>query len=123
MLRYHGGDKVKKGTYWNAYTGERVDVSNEAVLPGNGKTRYYKLPATGMLFLGPFLGLVYAAFLPFIGIAMLVKLIADKVLGGILDAAASTISFGWRPVEAYLAGKKKRKSIEEKEKAKTEQKK
>jgi len=32
-----------------------------------------------------------------------------KVLGGVASVAGKTISFGWKPMEAYLAGKKKRK--------------
>jgi hypothetical protein len=66
MIKYSGGHKVRKGTYWNFTTGERVDVSHEEVLPGNSRTTYFRLPASGILILGPILGLIYAAFLPFI---------------------------------------------------------
>lgn len=113
MLKYNGGHKVRKGTYWNFTTGERIDISHEGVLPGDRKTVYFRLPATGILLLGPILGLLYAAFLPFIGIAMLIKVVMQKVAGGAFSTARSTASFGWRPSEAYLAGKKKKEETKE----------
>jgi len=54
----------------------------------------------------PVLGLLYAAFLPFIGIAMLVKLLAQKIAGGVLETIQGSASFGWRPSESYLSGRK-----------------
>jgi hypothetical protein len=107
MFKYHGGQKVQKGTYWNFTTGRRIQVTGEEELPGNDKTTYYKLSPLGILVAGPILGLFYAAFLPFIGIAMVVKLLAQKSFGGAFNALGRGISFGWRPGEAYLDGKKK----------------
>ncbi len=116
MLKARGGHKVGKGTYWNFTNGERIDIENEGILPGDSRTSYYRLPASGILLLGPVIGLVYAVFLPFIGIAMLVKLVAQKVAGGAMSTAPKTASFGWRPSESYMAGKKvKDKKAEEKE--------
>ena len=114
MLKERGGNQVGKGTYWNFTTGERIDISQEGVLPGDSKTTYFRLPATGILLLGPILGLLYAAFLPFIGIAMLVKVVMQKVAGGVFSSARTTASFGWRPSESYLAGKKKGENKTEK---------
>jgi len=107
MLKHNAGTKVGKGTYWNFSNGERIDISTEGVLPGGGDTVYYRLPATGIVALGPVLGLVYAAFLPFIGIAMLVKVILRKVATAVTAPTQRAASFGWRPSESYLAGKKK----------------
>ncbi|MDA8434270.1 MAG: hypothetical protein M0Z60_15100 [Nitrospiraceae bacterium] len=107
MLKHNAGAKVGKGTYWNFSTGERIDISTEGVLPGKGNTAYYRLPATGIIVLGPVLGLLYAAFLPFIGIAMLVKVILQKVATVAMAPTQRAASFGWRPSESYLAGKKK----------------
>ncbi len=61
------------------------------------------------LLFGPLLGLVYFICLPFIAIATIVTLLGGKILGGILSQARNLASFGWRPSEAYLAGKKKKK--------------
>lgn len=106
MLRYKGGHKVGKGTYWNFGTGDRIDISDEGILPGDRKAVYFRMPATGILVFGPIMGLLYAIFLPFIGIAMLVKLVIQKVVGEVSLSTRSAASFGWRPSESYLAGKK-----------------
>jgi hypothetical protein len=50
---------------------------------------------------------MYAAFLPFIGIAMLVKLVGQKAGGGVMEMVHGSASFGFRPSESYLSGKKK----------------
>lgn len=62
-----------------------------------------------MLLAAPFIGLAYVVFLPFIGIATLAAVAGREVLGGVASVAGKTISFGWKPMEAYLAGKKKGK--------------
>ena len=116
MLKHSGGQKVSKGTYWNLSSGQRITVMGEDVLPGDGSTLYLKIPSTGILILAPIIGLVYAVFLPFIGIAMMVKLIGQKVFGGAVKTASTSASFGWRPNEAYLAGKKNEKKEEGKDK-------
>lgn len=54
---------------------------------------------------GPVIGLLYVVFLPFIGIAVLAKLGVQKVLTPV--TVPGYASFGWRPSESYLAGKKK----------------
>ena len=105
----NGGHTVKAGTYWNLSNGSRVQMEQEGALPGDGKTRYIKAPAVMAIAAGPVLGLVFAMFLPFIGIAMTLNLIGKKLMEGIVSAAAGSMSFGWRPIEAYLAGRKRKK--------------
>lgn len=112
MRKYKGGEKAGKGTYWNFSNGHRVNMETEGILPGDEKATYRKLSPVGILLLGPILGLVYAAFLPFIGIAMLLKLLGQRLLGGVFGMAGSSVSFRWRPQEAYLSGKKKSKNTE-----------
>jgi hypothetical protein len=75
---------------------------------------YIKAPAAMAIAAGPLLGLVFAVFLPFIGIAMTLSLVGRKIVETVTDAAASSMSFGWRPVEAYLAGRKRKKEAREK---------
>ena len=104
-----GGHRAAAGTYWNVKNGSRVDMKQEGALPGDATTRYIKAPAAAVLAAGPVLGLIFAVFLPFIGIAMTVALIGRKLAQGLAGAAAGTVSFGWRPVEAYLAGRKRKK--------------
>ncbi len=107
-MKHTGGHKVGKGTYWNFDTGERIDMGAEGILPGDGRTVYYRLPASGIVAAGPFLGLLYAAFLPFIGIAMLLKFGLQKAGEQVMGATRAHASFGWRPSESYLAGGKKK---------------
>lgn len=109
MLTYRGGNKVQKGTYWDLAKGERIDVDAEGVLPGDRKIIFVKLPVAAVLLAGPFIGLLYAVFLPFIGIAMTLMLVGKKLITGIVHVAVKSTSFGWRPIESYLDGKQRKK--------------
>jgi hypothetical protein len=109
-VKYIGGERVRGGNYWNYDTGERVTVGHDGMLPGDKTATYVKAHPALVLMAGPFLGLLYAAFLPFIGIALVVKLMAGKLFGGALESAARVVTFNWRPTEAYLAGKKRGRS-------------
>lgn len=107
-IRHRGGEMAGKGTYWNFSTGERIPLGCEARLPGDAVTVYYKAnPALilAILAAGPVFGLIYAAFLPFIGIAIVTKLIFSKVAGTPGKGLSSMAAFNWRPTEAYLAGR------------------
>lgn len=110
---YKGGHKTGKGTYWNVMNGRRVEIEQEGILPGDEKAIYIKAPVVVMLMAAPVLGLLFAVFLPFIGIAMTLSLAAKKLVGSAAGATAKSFSFGWRPVEAYLAGKKRKKAAKE----------
>ena len=105
-----GGHTVKAGTYWNLANGNRVRMEQEGALPGDGQTRYIKAPVAVMLMAAPVIGLVFAVFLPFIGIAMTISLIGKKLANAVTEAAAGSMSFGWRPVQAYLTGRKQKKA-------------
>jgi hypothetical protein len=106
----NGGQTAKAGTYWNLSNGSRVQMEQEGVLPGSGTTRYIKAPVAVMLMAAPVVGLVFAVFLPFIGIVMTLNLVGKKLVQGVESATAGSMSFGWRPIEAYLAGRKARKA-------------
>ena len=109
-----GGHKVQAGTYWNMANGERVDMEQEGVLPGSRQDMYIKAPAALAIAAGPVLGLVFAIFLPFIGIAMTLSLVGRKIVEAVTEAAAGSMSFGWRPIEAYLAGRKRKNEARQK---------
>jgi len=51
--------------------------------------------------------------LPFIGIATIASLAAGKIVNGLLSLVGTSLSFEWRPREAYLAGKNKKKGKKE----------
>ena len=113
MLRHNGGEMVGQGTYWNLTNGERIDITNEGTLPGDRNRAFYRMPASAIIVAAPALGLLYAAFLPFIGIAMLLKLVARKIGGGVMETVQSSASFAWRPSESYLSGRKNKAKKDE----------
>lgn len=105
MLRQRGGDAVAGGNYWNFTTGERITVKTGDVLPGGRETTYYRTHPLLILLAAPAVGLVYAVFLPFIGIAAILKMVTEKALGGAARSVADLANFSWRPLEAYFGGK------------------
>ena len=109
MLINKGGHRVGKGTYWDLRRGQRIDIADEGALPGGETSTYLRMPSGVMLLLGPIIGLLYAILMPVIGIATVATFAVRKVLGGLYNLAAKSISFGWRPKNAYLSGKKKKK--------------
>ncbi len=109
MLTHAGGQVVGNGTYWDIMTGLRVDIEREGTLPGGNRTKYLKASSSAVLLSGPILGLAYVIFLPIVGIVTALSLLVRKVLGGVFSLGRNIISFGWRPTEAYLGGKNRRK--------------
>ena len=73
------------------------------------KTGYKNtLKTVGQVAAAPFVGLAYIIALPFTFAYALASMIANSVLNLLSKEAA----FGWRPLEAYLSGRKKRKKKE-----------
>lgn len=66
-----------------------------------------RMPPGLTLILGPVVGFAYVIFLPFIGLAMVVIFTARRILGSLFSLVKTIAAFGWRPMEAYLSGKKK----------------
>ncbi len=94
-----GVQRVTTGTHCDIVNSSRIDVTEECALP----------PAPGMAVLaaGPFLGLLFAVFLPLIGILMTAMLFISKVGEVVRNAAMGSATFGWKPIEACLAGRKR----------------
>ena len=65
----------------------------------------------GWMVAAPFIGLAFVIALPFAFLAV----IGMSALHNIVSTAHRGMSFGWRPMEAYLAGGKKRKREEKEE--------
>jgi hypothetical protein len=63
-----------------------------------------------MLILGPILGLIYFVSLPLIAIGAVAVMVGDRMVKGMVRL----VSFGWRPQESYLGGKKKSKKEDKK---------
>ena len=107
-LKRIGGERVGKGNYWNLSTGERVHIEETGILPGDASKTYYRFHPAVVLVAGPALGLAYAIFLPFIGIAMAVAVLSKKLFVGVTNRVWQGAAFSWKPSEAYLAGKKRK---------------
>jgi hypothetical protein len=114
-IRHIGGDRVGKGSYWNFSTGERVSMSAEGNLPGDDSTVYYKASPVVILAAGPVLGLIYAAFLPFIGLAIVLRVAVARMFGTSTEGLSRVATFNWSPSQSYLAGRRHKKAQEEKE--------
>jgi hypothetical protein len=108
-MLHKGGHTVEAGTYWDTHTGERIEIEAPQVLPGDEHRIYIKAKSGLVLLAGPLLGLVFAMFLPLIGIAMTMGQVGRKVAESAVGHAVQSVSFGWRPIEAYLAGRKRKK--------------
>lgn len=108
MTRQTGGDRVLQGFYWNP-TGGLVSVQDEGVLPGDDRSVYYRVPFPLLLPLGAVLGAFYVAALPLAALGTAASVLGKRVFGDLLVRAREAVSFGWRPTEAYLAGKERRK--------------
>jgi hypothetical protein len=71
------------------------------------ETRLSGLQVLVKLVTAPFVGLFYFLSLPFIAIGMILMVAGGKIYGLLKIAASNAVSFGWRPMEAYLIGRKR----------------
>ena len=75
-----GGSKTKGGLYWKKGKWEMVTVERKnGRLPGTEEDAYLRIPAILVPPVALVLGLGFYLFLPFIGFAMLLKVIATKI--------------------------------------------
>jgi len=114
MFKHTGGQRVESGTYWDVMTGLRVDIDQEGTLPGGNGATYLKASSSAILLLGPILGLAYVVLMPIMGIVTALSLLVQKALGGLFSLGKHVVHFGWRPSEAYLGGKNKKKGDSDK---------
>jgi len=71
------------------------------------------MKTVGRAVAGPFIGLLYVVALPFLFVyylAVELRGIAAERMATALDAVGASAVFGWRPSEAYLAGRKAKKA-------------
>ena len=120
---YNAGEMAGRGTYLDPVTGRRTDLDSDGLLPGEDGMRFLKLPAGGMLPVAFVVGMLYVLLLPFIGIATLMSIyiiplfgvasgvlvVSGRAVGAFLEVVGRSVSFGWRPSSAYLAGRRKKK--------------
>ena len=112
MARYSGGDSVGAGMYWNLRSMNVVGLRTEGVLPGGEESIYRRIPFFILFLLMIALGGVYVLFLPVVIICTMVYMVGVRVFGSLFLQMRKSMSFGWRPSEAYLSGKGKAKKEE-----------
>lgn len=69
---------------------------------------YNRLPFGLAMPLGLIVGGLYIIALPLMIAATAVYVVGLKILGAVVSPVQKSVSFGWRPTEAYLAGKNKK---------------
>lgn len=108
MKKYYAGETATRGVYLNASTWELQQHYSNPVLPGDAGLSYIKVPAALAVIGGPFAGLAFVIFLPFVGIVGLASFLAYKMgwLGLLLGRkAVQPVMIAWRPGRAYLTRK------------------
>lgn len=106
-LKKIGGSVAGKGHYWNFSTGEKTYLKNPGKLPGTEKDSFYRVSPLVLLLASPLIGLIYAMFLPFAGMAMLIREISKKLVHLTASQVKKIAVFTWTPGMAYLAGNNK----------------
>ena len=105
MTRYSGGDSVGAGMYWNPKSMNVVGLKTGGTLPGGEELSYRRLPFFALFLLMIALGGVYVLFLPVLIICTTIYMVGVRVFGNLFLQMRKSMSFGWRPSEAYLSGK------------------
>ena len=114
IKQYPGGEEASPGLYfqWRKLSFHTLDEGER--LPGSMTDEYIPVPWFVLLVVGPFLGLAYLVFLPFVGIAMVAWLLASK-LGELVATAARALPRvlrpGWEPAMAFLSRSKSADSV------------
>jgi hypothetical protein len=106
MRHYRGTEKVEPGLYFNLRQLAFKSIEDEGPLPGKPDEVYRRVPMIALLVVGPFLGLAYVIFLPFIGFAMVAWLLGLKVThlaAGAARGAVRALRPGWEPSMAFLS--------------------
>lgn len=82
MFNHKGGDVVKGGFYWNQAQWRLENVEGKSgTLPGDEESRFARVPTLVLFVLAPIMGALFVVFLPFIGFALLVGMVAARGLG------------------------------------------
>ncbi len=65
--------------------------------------------SVGRIAAAPFIGLAYIVMLPIGFFVVLAAALVNLAVKGVASVAGKSVTFEWRPVEAYLAGRKNKK--------------
>ena len=87
MTTYTGTQDVDPGLYVNTGSLRLTSVERRGALPGGANEHYRRVPMLVMLLLAPLLGLAFVIFLPFIGFAVMLRLLGEKLMQVVSPAA------------------------------------
>ena len=109
MTTIEAGTQVKKGYYFNVKTWTLEAMANDgAALPGTKGEKYFHVPLLLAFVVAPLMGAAFLMFLPFIGFYLAFSAALRPVTRLFSNSAtelAATMSPGWAPGVAHLAGK------------------
>ncbi len=74
------------------------------------------MKSVGKIAMAPFIGLAYIVMLPIGFFVVLAAAVVNLAIKGGAAVAGKSMTFEWRPVEAYLAGRKSKKERAESKK-------
>jgi len=117
MRTYTANQTVDPGLYFNLNRLQLKSVDDRGPLPGADTDVYRRVPMLVMLAFAPLLGLAFVIFLPFIGFAMVARLLAAKAAEaatGTATAAVRVLRPGWAPALAFFSRPKPRPAREQK---------
>ena len=78
MTTYNGNANVAPGLYFNARELRFASMDDGGTLPGDATDTWRAVHPLVLFLVGPFVGLVYAIFLPLIGFVMIASLLVRK---------------------------------------------
>lgn len=99
-LYYEQGSVVEQGTFWGIKSGQRYDIKQATELLEG----CFKAHIALVLGLAPVIGLIFAVFLPLIGLLMTGKFIMEHIWKRLIVVS----QFSWSPMMAYFTGRKKK---------------
>ena len=109
MTTIEAGTQVKKGYYFNVKSWTLEPMANDgAALPGAKGEKYFHVPLLLAFVVAPIMGAAFLMFLPFIGFYLALSAMVRPVTRLFTSSAtelAATMSPGWAPGVAHLAGK------------------
>lgn len=106
MTTYTTNQVVDPGLYFSLKPLALKSVERKGLLPGNESDTYRRVPMLLMLAISPLLGLAFVIFLPFIGFAMVFKLLGEKAVEVGARAATEAVRVlrpAWVPALAFLS--------------------
>ncbi len=65
--------------------------------------------SVGRIAAAPFIGMAYIVILPIGFFVVLAAAVVNLAIKGLASVAGKSVTFEWRPVEAYLSGRKNKK--------------